>query len=284
MLAIGGNRSRSSSNIYGSDEAVLRDISSPFEGDLEHRDPAPSPDVIEPDVAMEDEQAGAHLNPGGYGDSSPARVDGARASVDPLGTEGEAIHVGTQGPLEPEVGSTDPEVQRSQHQDPGETHEGPPHEDDPGRGATDGDGGRAFRPLSRIPLLRGAYELFGLGHRRVSQQREPLPGTGSASTLGEGEQGHCSQLEDNLGLQRSRGDGKEGKSAQPKAGEKPPAKTKSKTAPRKKGRAATSDEDEDYSMISEAGDNHEKILDLEKTVMELKAQIDAAKRDSTGNR
>ena len=54
------------------------------------------------------------------------------------------------------------------------------------------------------------------------------------------------------------------KSAQPKAGEKPPAKTKSKTAPRKKGRAATSDEDEDYTMISEAGDNHEKILDLEK--------------------
>ena len=75
------------------------------------------------------------------------------------------------------------------------------------------------------------------------------------------------------------------KSALPKAEGGPAVKPKSKTAPRKKGRATTSDEDEDFTMVSEAGDNREKILELEKTVLELKAQIDAAKHaTSSGNK
>lgn len=37
-------------------------------------------------------------------------------------------------------------------------------------------------------------------------------------------------------------------------------------------------------MFSGAEDNHEKILDLERTVLELKAQIDAAKHAPFGSK
>ena len=111
--------------------------------------------------------------------------------------------------------------------------------------------------------------------------------------MGEGEQGHSIQLEDNLGLQGSRGDGKEGTSAGGASTQVCPAESRREVANEAEEQNSTEEERKGnylgrgrglLSMVSEAGDNHEKILDLEKTVLELKAQIDAAKRDSTGNK
>ena len=75
------------------------------------------------------------------------------------------------------------------------------------------------------------------------------------------------------------------KSCLPAAKGSKEVKPKTKSTPRKKGRASSSDE-EDYSMVTdpEKEIDHERILDLEKTVLELKAQIDAAKNANTGSR
>ena len=166
-----------------------------LEIDLGHCDQAPSSDVTESDLAMEDEQTRADRDPGGLGDPSPPRVDCARAAFDTVRAEGEANRIGAQWPLQLEAGPVDPEVQGPQRQDPGEADQRTPDEVDQGRGACQAHGDSAIRSLSRVPILRSAYELFGLGHRGVSQQRESLPGPGQACSLGEGEQGHGSQRE-----------------------------------------------------------------------------------------
>ena len=98
------------------------------------------------------------------------------------GTEGrrEGDQLRTQGAQWDEAGPTHPKVQGPGYPGTSQAYEGAADADDQGRGAGHTERVGVLRALSKVPILRGAYELFGLGHRRVPQQREPLSGPGAA--------------------------------------------------------------------------------------------------------